>query len=178
MTLTTAVLAAAFGLFAGRPSTGAPADDVHGTASLGGQKATLTHGFGVWNADKSTASIGFFAKEPSAADQAAALKDDFPSAFGMLEPAKGPYVVVKLSFPKGSKHAEGLGMCEVDFFNFAASPLQSVWLGAADCGFTELGGDVQPGGVVHGKLKGPKEPDVKKAPGWDLAFTTTLRAPH
>jgi hypothetical protein len=150
------------------------ADAVSGTASLNAQAITLAHGFGFVDA-KHNVTLGLFAKAPAPADAASAAKAGIDDTFGVTSPQKGAYVLLKLSFPAGTTRAEHVGMCEIDFYNFADSPLQAMWMGDEQCGVSELGGDLKPGGVVHGKLKGGSQ-DSNKKYTWDLAFTTTLQA--
>jgi hypothetical protein len=158
---------------AGAASAGA-ADAVSGTAKLNAQAVTLAHGMGFIAANKPNVTLGLFAAAPSAADAAAATRAGIDDTFGVTSPAKGAYVLLKLSFAPGTAKAEHVGVCEVNFYNFADSPLQSMWLGDDQCGVSELGGDLRPGGVLHGRLKGASESSGKSY-SWDLAFTTTLQ---
>ena len=150
-----------------------PADTVSGQASLNAQVVDLAHGLAFLGPRH---NVGLFAATPSAADTATAVRDGIDSAFGVTSPAKGAYVLLKLSFPKGAIRADQVDMCEINFYNFTDSPQQTMWLGADKCGVVEVGGDLKPGGVVHGRLKGPAEPPSGKKYTWDLAFTTTLQA--
>lgn len=152
-----------------------PADTVSGKASLNAQAIDLAHGFAFLGPRKDV-NVGLFAATPSAADTATAVRDGIDSAFGVTSPAKGAYVLLKLNFPKGATRADHVDMCEIDFYNFADSPEQTMWLGADQCGVVEIGGDLEPGGVVHGRLKGPAEPPRGKKYTWDLVFSTTLQA--
>jgi hypothetical protein len=152
------------------------ADAISGSASLNAQTVALAHGFGVWSAKTKSASIGLFAKAPGAAQTATALDEGIDSAFGVREPANGAYVLLKLGFPAGAPRADHLNVCEIDFYNFADSPEQTMWLGNEQCGVIELSGDLRPGGVVHGKLKGTSTQTTGKKYTWDLAFTATLQA--
>jgi hypothetical protein len=152
------------------------ADAVSGRASLNAQTITLAHGLGVLGTKERSVVLGLFTAVPSPADAAAAARDGIDEAFGVNSQGKGAYVLVKLGFPDGETRADHLNVCEIDFYNFTDSPLQTMWLGADQCGVTELGGDLRPGGVVHGKMKGPREAPTGKQYTWDLDFTTTLRA--
>jgi hypothetical protein len=152
------------------------ADAVAGQASLNAQTITLAHGLGVLGTRDRSVVLGLFTAAPSAVDAAAARKEGIDEAFGVNSQAKGAYVLVKLGFPDGATRADHLNVCEINFYNFTDSPLQTMWLGADQCGVTELGGDLRPGGVVHGKMKGPRETPTGKRYTWDLDFTTTLQA--
>jgi hypothetical protein len=162
-------------LFVACATSAGAADAVSGTARLNAQSVTLAHGIGFLDAKKQGVTLGLFAAAPSAADAAAAAKGGIDDTFGVNSPAKGAYVLLKLSFPAGAARAEHVGVCEINFYNFADSPLQTMWLGDDQCGVTELGGDLRPGGVVHGKLKGGSKETSGKTYAWDLAFTTTLQ---
>jgi hypothetical protein len=159
-----------------QPAPARAADAVSGHASLNAQSITLAHGFGFWNPARRNVELGLFAAPPAAADVKAALADGIDSAFGVTSPAKGAYVLLKLGFPEGATRADHLNVCEINFYDFADSPMQTMWLGAEQCGVVELGGDLRPGGVVHGRLKGPLETPTGKTYTWDLTFTTTLLA--
>jgi hypothetical protein len=177
LTLGSTLVAVAF-LACAPPATAAPpasADAVSGSASLNAQTVTLAHGLGVWSAKHKSASVGFFAAPPSAADVKASLAGGIDDAFGVTTQQKGAYVLLKLGFPEGAARADHLSVCEINFYDFADSPLQTMWLGAEGCGATELGGDLRPGGVVHGKLAGACDASTGKKCRWDLTFTTTLQ---
>ena len=158
------------GLFlAGLSTVALSADAVKGTAALSGQSVTFTYGFGIWNGKDRPVVIGFFPKPLSAADQAAALTDNFLNSGG-----NDPYVVLRLSFPETAANAAKIDGCEIDYFGYAAHIHQFVER-ASDCGVVELAGDLRLGGVVHGHLKGSGKNDDDKTHTWDLDFATTLR---
>ena len=167
--------ALAFAVFGAAASAGA-ANAVSGTASLNAQTITLAHGFGLLDAKGRGIALGLFAAPPSAADAAGAAKDGIDETFGVTSPQKGAYVLLKLGFPAGTAALAHVGVCEINFYNFADSPLQTMWMGDEQCGVTELSGDLKAGGVVHGKLKGAGKESNGKAYAWDLAFTTTLQS--
>ena len=152
------------------------ADSVSGRASLNAQAISPAHGLGLLDPAGRSVVLGLFTAAPSAAEAAAAQKEGIDSTFGVSSPARGAYVLVKLGFPAGATRADHLNVCEINFYNFADSPLQTMWLGADQCGVTELGGDLRAGGVVHAKLKGPREAPTGKQYTWDLDFTVTLGA--
>jgi hypothetical protein len=167
--------ALAIAVFGAAASAGA-ADAVSGTAGLNAQTITLAHGFGLLDAKGRGIALGLFASPPGDADAAAAATNGIDDTFGVTSPQKGAYVLLKLGFPAGTARLEHVGVCEIDFYNFADSPLQTMWMGDDQCGVTELGGDLKAGGVVHGKLKGGGTESNGKKYTWDLAFTTTLRS--
>ena len=72
------------------------------------------------------------------------------SPLGAADAVSGT-ATLRLSFPAGATRAEHVGMCEIDFYNFADSSLQAIWMGDEQCGVSGLGGDLEPGGVVHGR---------------------------
>lgn len=150
------------------------ADAVSGTATLNAQTISLAHGLG-FVYGKRNVTLGLFAQAPSVAARASAARDGIDETFGVTSPQKGAYVLLKLSFPAGATRAEHVSMCEIDFYNFADSPLQAIWMGDEQCGVSGLGGDLEPGGVVHGRLKGSSK-ESSRSYTWHLAFTTTLQA--
>lgn len=158
-TLSTVALVCLAGL-AGGPAPAA--DTLLGTASLNEQKVRFTHGLGTWKAAKREVSLGFFTSTSSAAD--------------------GPHVVLDLTFEEGATKAavDGVAGCHIGLYKFKDGPLDYNGF-ASQCGIAELSGDLRPGGVVSGKLKGESlfkgfASLPTKAASWDLSFMATLRA--
>ena len=168
-----AALLAALTLAGATPARAA--DTASGTARLNAQSITVAHGIGSLDAKKRNVTLGLFAAAPAPADAAAAATNGIDDTFGVTSPQKGAYVLLKLGFAAGAARAEHVSVCEINFYNFADSPLQTMWLGDEQCGVTELGGDLRPGGVVHGRLKGTGK-ESNKSYAWDVAFTTTLQS--
>ncbi len=155
----------------------APAGDTYtATAALDGQRAPFAHGLAFWNAAKGEASVGFFGAAPDAAFEAKAKKVGL--CCGNTE---GAYVVLDLQFEKGAPRAsaKAFSSCHIAFLGFKASPFD--WNAAASgCGLVEITGDLKPGGVLRGTLKGSGKsqafgPFAAKAYEWDFRFAATLK---
>jgi hypothetical protein len=170
------LIAAAFAIAGGAAALPA-ADSFQGTATFNAEKTTLTHGLASWNASKREASLGFFATPPDAASRAKAAKEGLCC---MGWPT--PYVVLDLRFQRGATAASPstLEGCHIGFYKFKDSPFD--FNGFPDkCGAAALSGELKPGGVIKGKLKGngasaAMGPFKASEYAWDLTFTVTLRA--
>jgi hypothetical protein len=152
-------------------------DKIQGTISAGAQKVTLSHGLATLN-KKGTLGVRFLGTAPNAKEEARALKDS-GEIFGVFD---APNSIVELSFKDGATKAdrESFESCHVGFYRFDIGIYD--WSGfAGQCGVVELSGDLKPGAVVHGKLKGraegfPPKSGPPPAYTWDVDFTATLRA--
>lgn len=156
----------------------AAADDkIQATITADAQKVMLTHGLAAID-KKGTVSVRLLGAAPNAREEARALGDG-GDVFGVFE---APNAVVELSFTSGATRAElaSFESCHVGFYELEAGRFD--WSGfSKQCGVTEVSGDLKPGGVVHGKLKGRAEgfPPKSGPPPvytWDVDFTATLRA--
>jgi hypothetical protein len=136
-------------------------DRLHGTATLNMQKASFARGVAIWKGEKREVSLGFFASAPSA--------------------SRSPHMVLDLTFGEGVKKAfaPAIAGCHIGFRDYKDSPLDLNGF-ARQCGIVDLSGDLKPGGIVSGSLKG--EYVFKgfgsmptKTATWDLSFTATLR---
>ena len=147
-------------------------------ATFNGEKATLRQGLAFWNPARAEANLGFFAAAPDAAARAKAAKEglccfDWPT----------PYLVVDLRFKKGSKKADTAAFesCHIAFLNFKGSPFDFNGF-ANQCGATALSGDLRPGGMIRGKLKGHSAtqamgPFPANAFDWELEFAAAFPTP-
>jgi hypothetical protein len=152
-------------------------DKIQGTISADAQKVTLTHGVAAID-KKGSVSVRLLGAVPSAREEARALAEsgEISGVFA------APNALVELSFKSGATRADlaSFESCHVGFHEFQAGLFD--WSGfSKQCGVTELSGDLKPGGVVHGKLKGQAQgypPQSGPAPvyTWDVDFTATLRA--
>jgi hypothetical protein len=159
-------------------STSAFAEDkVLGTLSAGAQKVTLGHGLATLD-KKGTLGVRFLGAAPNEKEQARALSNS-GQIFGVFD---APNAIVELSFKEGAQKAdrESFESCHVGFYRFDIGIYD--WSGfSGQCGVVELSGDLKPGAIVHGKLKGRAEgfPDKSGKPPvytWDVDFTATVRA--
>ena len=184
--MTNSISAVAAVLAMGLAASGVAADKLQGSASVKGQVVNLAHGFGIWDGkDRPGMSIGFFTEALNPADEGMALKQGFFR--GLPPPAKIPRVTLDLGFEKGSARAASarLTSCNVSIHWYKFESLNTSCGGSlpddlpenpASVGVLELSGDLRPGGVVQGKIKG-EDGSGAEAWKWELAFTTTLRAP-
>jgi len=146
------------------------------TITAESQKVAFSHGL-AWMPGPGTVSIGLYSAVPNAKEEARALARG-GSNFGVFAV---PNVQLDLNFEKGTTKAElaSFSSCHIGFLEFTAGIFD--WNAfKPGCGPVELSGDLAPGGVVHGKLKGRAEayPKDGHAPvyTWDVEFTATLRA--
>jgi hypothetical protein len=153
------------------------ADSLQGTITAGTQKVTLSHGLASIDA-KGAVFVGFFGAPLNAEDQKAALRDYYPLT-GIF---KAPHLMLDLSFNPGAKRAQldAFGTCHYGFLGFEAGIFDFNNV-LDDCGPVAFSGDLKPGGVIHGKLKGHAKRDADGGgPAatfvWDVEFTATLRA--
>lgn len=159
-------------------------DKIQGTITVGTQAVTFSHGL-AWINTKGRVYVGFFSAALNAKEVERALKGEGAN-FGVFEV---PNVVLDLSFKEGGTQADlvSLSGCHVGFYDFPRHDSEmGMWdynTGTAkDCGALALSGDLKPGAVVHGKLKGQAVPmafpgDKPRATySWDVEFTATLRA--
>ena len=151
-------------------------DSYKAAATFNGEKATLTQGLAFWTPAKAEANLGFFATPPDVAARARAAKEGL-CCFNWPT----PYLVVDLRFKKGSKKADTAAFesCHIAFLNFKGSPFDFNGF-ANQCGATALSGDLRPGGVVRGKLKGHSAtqamgPFPANAFDWDLDFAAPVQ---
>ncbi|HWX24677.1 MAG TPA: hypothetical protein VN083_06515 [Vicinamibacteria bacterium] len=165
------------GVLLGSSSTSRAQDKIQGTFKGPTQEVTLSHGF-AWIDGKHTVSVAFFGAAPNAKEQARAMQDGGP-IFGVFD---APNVTVRVDFKEGATRAEtkAFAFCHILYSGFAGGPF--AWNSdTGGCGLLELGGDLKPGGTVHGKLKGQAEAmsmpgEAKRVFAWDVDFTVVVRA--
>jgi hypothetical protein len=172
------VLAAGLAFAAGTP---APAADTYAaTITANAEKIVFSHGM-AWIDKKGRVSVGFYNAEPNAKEQARAMQDG-GEIFGVFE---GPNVTFDLGFKDGATKADlpGFESCHIHFSHFKAGMgIFDLSTFAKDCGPVAFSGDLKPGAVVHGKLKGtgqegfPDKDGKKPVYTWDVDFTATVRA--
>jgi hypothetical protein len=145
------------------------------TITADNQKVAFTHGL-AWIDAKGVISIGLYNAAPNAKEEARALAGG-GNIFGVFDV---PNVQLDLDFDKAPRaDLAAFSSCHVGFREFSAGIFDwNAFKGG--CGPVEFSGDLKPGGVVHGKLKGRAEgfPTAGHAPvyTWDVDFTVTLRA--
>jgi hypothetical protein len=152
-------------------------DKIRGTIAADAQTVTLTHGLAAVD-KKGTVLVRLLGAAPDAREEARALEGG-GEIFGVFA---APNALVELSFKSGATRADlaSFESCHVGFYELEGGRFD--WSGfSKQCGVTELSGDLKPGGVVHGKLKGQAQgypPQSGPAPvyTWDVDFTATLRA--
>jgi hypothetical protein len=153
------------------------ADAYKGTIAADAQKVTFTHGL-AWIDAKRNVSIGFYQTAPNDKERARAMENG-GSNFGVFAV---PNVRVDLSFKEGATRADlsSFESCHILFAEFDIGIFD--WNAfAGGCGPVELNGELKPGAVVHGKLKGrgeayPRNDGTKPTYTWDVDFTASVIA--
>ena len=153
------------------------ADVYHGTITGDTQKVTFTHGL-AWIDARRNVSVGFYESAPDERERARAMANG-GSNFGVFAV---PNVRVDLSFKEGATRADlsSFESCHILFAEFKIGIFD--WNAfAGGCGPVELGGELKPGAVVHGKLKGraeayPRNDGTRPTYTWDVDFTATVIA--
>jgi hypothetical protein len=153
------------------------ADSYKGTITADAQKAAFNHGL-AWIDAKRRVSVGLYKTEPNAKEQARALGNS-GEIFGVFD---APNVTVELSFKDGATRAEAgsFESCHIRFSRFDAGLFD--WNAfSKQCGVVALSGELTPGSVVQGTLKGsaeayPRPDGTRPQYTWDMDFTATVRS--
>jgi hypothetical protein len=153
------------------------ADAYRGTITGDAQKVTFTHGLG-WIDARRNVSVGLYQTAPNDAERTRAMQNG-GSNFGVFD---APNVRLDLTFKEGATRAElaSFDSCHILFAEFEIGIFD--WNAfAGGCGAVEFSGDLKPGAVVHGKLKGrgeayPRNDGTRPTYTWDVDFTVTLVA--
>ena len=166
---------ASLAVVAGPPARAA--DLYNGTITGDAQKVAFTQGL-AWIDGKGQVSVGLYQTAPNAKERARALQDG-GAIFGVFDV---PNVQVDLTFKEGAARAElaSFESCHIRFSRFDIGIFDWNAFGAG-CGPVEFSGDLKPGSVVHGKLKGraeafPRNDGTRPVYTWDVAFTATVIA--
>jgi hypothetical protein len=155
------------------------ADTYAATITANTQKIAFTHGL-AWIDKKGQVSVGFYNADPNPKEQARAMADG-GAIFGVFD---APNVTFDLSFKEGAARADvgAFESCHINFWHFDAGiGIFDLNTFAKNCGPVAFTGDLKPGAVVHGKLKGtgeglPDKAGKKPVYTWDVDFTATVRA--
>jgi hypothetical protein len=141
-----------------------PADTVAGTGTYRGQTLRLTHGLAWVKGER--LEVALFEGAPRAGIlgelKSGSWGEGGPSAIlglilsaGGTGPAAVTYCLVNLSFPKGGSRALNANS-------------------AQQCGLTQLGGSLAPGGTIWGRLAGSTTIGDDSPVTWDLQFNVPL----
>jgi hypothetical protein len=167
--------AAGLALLAGRAALAA--DVYTGTITGDAQKVAFTHGL-AWLHSSNVVSVGLYQATPDAKERARAVAHG-GNNFGVFAV---PNVRFDLVFKEDARHADeaSFDSCHILFAELAVG-IYDLNAFADECGIVELRGDLRPGGVVHGKLKGkveayPRPDGSRPTYTWDVDFTATLIA--
>lgn len=153
------------------------ADTYSGTITGDAQKVAFTHGL-AWIDARRQVSVGFYQTAPNDKERTRAMESG-GAIFGVFDV---PNVKVDLTFKEGATRADlpSFESCHINFSRFDIGIFDWNAFGSG-CGPIEFSGDLKPGAVVHGKLKGraeayPRNDGTRPTYTWDVDFTAALLA--
>ncbi len=141
-----------------------PAGAAVGTATFSGQTLHFTHGL-AW-VDNDKFNVALFERTP----REGILAELKSGAWG----EEGPAALLSFMLDTGKMGAAGINYCFVNLTFPSGGPMSLNVNHAHECGLTEIGGELKPGGRIAARLQGSTSIDNRPPMTWDLHFNLPL----
>lgn len=141
-----------------------PANTTSGTATFNSKALHFTHGLAWIDNDKF--NVALFEHAPPEG----ILADLKAGSWG----EEGPAAMLSFMFDSSKSGPAGISYCYVNLMFPDAAPMGHNVNHASECGLTEIGGELKPGGHIAARMKGSTSIADLPPMSWDLHFDLPL----